>query len=138
LSLFVNKTVLSFLLTKLFSQVLIHCCCMFLLILGIHFAIAVLCSKFHWDGLLISIYFLFKVTNVTQVDTQTLSVTLTTDSIAPFVWLETPTIRGWFSNNGFIMVEPEKVLLFHAWDKHISIAEFYRCLTIKSLMDLYE
>ncbi|KAI0212268.1 hypothetical protein LSAT2_002827 [Lamellibrachia satsuma] len=79
-----------------------------------------------------------KVSNITKVDTQMLSFTLTTDAIAPFVWLDTQGIMGRFSDNGFIMVEPVKVLSFYAWDKPIYIDEFHRCLTVKSLMDMYK
>lgn len=37
-----------------------------------------------------------------------------TDAIALFVWLEAQGVSGYFSNNGFIMVERKKKLWFQS------------------------
>ena len=40
-----------------------------------------------------------------MTNNQTAEFTLSTDAIAPFIWLECPRYTGTFSDNGFIMLQ---------------------------------
>lgn len=64
------------------------------------------------------------------------SVSLSTDNIAPFVWLEAAGISGHFSDNGFLMVDRSVRLDFQAW-QNVTAEELAANLTVTSLMDLY-
>ncbi|XP_042069280.1 beta-mannosidase isoform X1 [Haplochromis burtoni] len=64
------------------------------------------------------------------------SVTLHSDSVAPFVWLDVGNIPGRFSSNGFLMVSRNRTVDFNAW-RPTSVAELTASLTITSLRDIY-
>ncbi|KAL3968559.1 perforin 1 [Sarotherodon galilaeus] len=64
------------------------------------------------------------------------SVTLHSDSVAPFVWLDVGNIPGRFSSNGFLMVSRNRTVDFTAW-RPTSVAELTASLTITSLRDIY-
>ncbi|KAJ8307151.1 hypothetical protein KUTeg_015235 [Tegillarca granosa] len=42
------------------------------------------------------------------------NVGITTNAIAPFVWLDVEGVRGHFSDNGFLMVTDKKIVTFYA------------------------
>ena len=46
-----------------------------------------------------------QISNVSMTTNQTAEFTLSTDAIAPFVWLECPRYPGTFSDNGFTMMQ---------------------------------
>ncbi|KAL3837189.1 hypothetical protein ACJMK2_022560 [Sinanodonta woodiana] len=64
------------------------------------------------------------------------TVTLSTDAIAPFVWLETYGVKGRFSDNGFLMVHSQKNVTFTAWEV-VDVPTLRKSMTVKSLMDVY-
>lgn len=64
------------------------------------------------------------------------TVTMTTDNIAPFVWLEATGIRGRFSDNGFLLLTQSKTLTFYAWEM-TTVQELTSALKVKSLQDVY-
>lgn len=78
--------------------------------------------------------------NVTAVpqhkQKQVFAIFLSSNEIAPFVWLEAPGISGRFSDNGFLMICKKKVLKFFAWED-IKADQLKNALTVKSLMDVY-
>uniref|UniRef100_A0A669F7X4 Beta-mannosidase n=1 Tax=Oreochromis niloticus TaxID=8128 RepID=A0A669F7X4_ORENI len=63
-------------------------------------------------------------------------MTLHSDSVAPFVWLDVGNIPGRFSSNGFLMVSRNRTVDFTAW-RPTSVAELTASLTITSLRDIY-
>ena len=63
-------------------------------------------------------------------------ITVISDTVAPFVWLDAPGIRGRFSDNGFLMVNPKTTVQFHAWDA-TDVSSLSQAITVKSLMDVY-
>lgn len=79
-----------------------------------------------------------KIVRVTANPKQsgTFSITLSSDKIAPFVWLEAPGIRGRFSDNGFLMILRKKQIKFFAWE-NVNAKTLKAVLTVKSLMDVY-
>ncbi|XP_046686486.1 beta-mannosidase-like isoform X2 [Homalodisca vitripennis] len=64
---------------------------------------------------------------------QELIVTLGSDAIAPFVWLDAVGIAGHFSHNGFLLVTNSTQLTFSA-EKPINVQAFRSSLKIRSLL----
>ncbi|XP_041669117.1 beta-mannosidase-like [Cheilinus undulatus] len=64
------------------------------------------------------------------------SVTLHSDSVAPFVWLDVDNVPGRFSSNGFLMVTRNRTVSFNAW-RPTGISELSETLSITSLRDVY-
>uniref|UniRef100_A0A5F8G3D5 Beta-mannosidase n=1 Tax=Monodelphis domestica TaxID=13616 RepID=A0A5F8G3D5_MONDO len=64
------------------------------------------------------------------------SFELETTAVAPFVWLDVGSIPGRFSDNGFLLTEKKKTILFYPW-KSTSITELERSLHLISLADIY-
>ncbi|XP_036046975.1 beta-mannosidase isoform X2 [Onychomys torridus] len=61
---------------------------------------------------------------------------LKTSAIAPFVWLDVGSIPGRFSDNGFLMIEKMRSVLFYPW-KLTSKSELQQALSVTSLTDIY-
>ena len=68
--------------------------------------------------------------------TDEFTVSITTNAIAPFVWLEAYGVKGRFSDNGFLMIKPTMTLTFYAWQS-VDPSTLKQSLTVKSLMDIY-
>lgn len=69
-------------------------------------------------------------------DLKTFTVTLVTDEIAPFVFLNLrDSTHGRFSDNGFIMVDSQQVVTYESRDP-ISLHDFITQLDIMSLYDV--
>lgn len=60
---------------------------------------------------------------------------LQTTAVAPFVTLDVGSIKGRFSDNGFLMIEKKKVVVFYPWEP-TSAEELEKSLTLTSLMDV--
>lgn len=60
---------------------------------------------------------------------------LQTTAIAPFVSLDVGNIKGRFSDNGFLMTEKKKVVVFYPWEP-TSVEELEKSLTLTSLVDV--
>lgn len=67
----------------------------------------------------------------------TFTVQLSSTSIALFVWLDTGLIEGRFSDNGFLMTEPSRDLVFYPW-QNVSVVDLKTNLTAMSLADVYQ
>lgn len=65
-----------------------------------------------------------------------LSVTLLSDSVAPFVWLDPGNVPGRFSSNGFLMVSRNRTVGFNAW-RRTSAEELSDSLRVTTLRDVY-
>ncbi|KAK7109884.1 beta-mannosidase-like [Littorina saxatilis] len=65
------------------------------------------------------------------------TITLTTDAIAPFVWLEAGSMMGRFSDNGFLLVKVTFTVTFTAWRDDVDIHTLRSQLSVLSLMDIY-
>uniref|UniRef100_A0A6I8PJV2 Beta-mannosidase n=1 Tax=Ornithorhynchus anatinus TaxID=9258 RepID=A0A6I8PJV2_ORNAN len=61
---------------------------------------------------------------------------LQTSAVAPFVWLDVGGIPGRFSENGFLLIERRKTVLFHP-RKATSVGELEKSLRLISLTDTY-
>lgn len=71
-----------------------------------------------------------------SLDGRTIYFTLTSEAVAPFVFLNLRDhTHGHFSDNGFVMVEPEKVMTYHSRDV-ITVEEFALQLDLTSLFDV--
>eukprot|EP00057_Strongylocentrotus_purpuratus_P006506 XP_011660980.1 PREDICTED: beta-mannosidase isoform X2 [Strongylocentrotus purpuratus] len=77
-----------------------------------------------------------KISSVSKVGSDEFLVTLKTSTIAPFTWLDSGSLRGRFSQNGFLMMTPSLSVSFFAWEP-TSAEELTKSLTVSSLMDLY-
>uniref|UniRef100_A0A8D0FRN0 Beta-mannosidase n=1 Tax=Strix occidentalis caurina TaxID=311401 RepID=A0A8D0FRN0_STROC len=60
---------------------------------------------------------------------------LQTTAIAPFVSLDVGNIKGRFSDNGFLMTEQKKVVVFYPWEP-TGVEELEKSLTLTSLVDV--
>ena len=77
-----------------------------------------------------------RVLSITSTDRLAASLTIQSDTIAPFVFLETP-ISGRFSDNGFLIYTNQTVqLTFFGWE-NFSIGYLSSTLRITSLADTY-
>ncbi|XP_042325087.1 beta-mannosidase isoform X5 [Sceloporus undulatus] len=56
-------------------------------------------------------------------------------AVAPFVWLDAENIAGRFSDNGFLLTEKRKLILFYPWET-ISAKELENSLSLTSLTDI--
>ncbi|XP_007951844.1 beta-mannosidase [Orycteropus afer afer] len=61
---------------------------------------------------------------------------LETSAVAPFVWLDVGSIPGRFSDNGFLMTEKTRTILFYPW-KPTSVSELEQSFHVTSLTDIY-
>ncbi|XP_033733358.1 beta-mannosidase-like [Pecten maximus] len=79
-----------------------------------------------------------QVTDVQQASTdkQVYNVTITTDSISVFVWLDAHNVKGRFSDNGFLMISPKKLVQFFS-SLPIDVSTLRNTLTVQSLTDVY-
>nr|XP_033812769.1 beta-mannosidase [Geotrypetes seraphini]XP_033812778.1 beta-mannosidase [Geotrypetes seraphini] len=64
------------------------------------------------------------------------TIVLQTTAVAPYVWLDVDDIPGRFSDNGFLMCERTKVVIFFPW-KQTSAPLLTAALHVTSLMDIY-
>ncbi|XP_029452909.1 beta-mannosidase isoform X2 [Rhinatrema bivittatum] len=64
------------------------------------------------------------------------AVIVQTTAVAPYVWLDVGDIPGRFSDNGFLMIEKMKVVIFFPW-KPTSVSVLTASLHVTSLMGLY-
>uniref|UniRef100_A0A1A8PYS6 Mannosidase, beta A, lysosomal n=1 Tax=Nothobranchius rachovii TaxID=451742 RepID=A0A1A8PYS6_9TELE len=76
------------------------------------------------------------ITAKVQEDESGFAVTLLSDAVAPFVWLDVGGVPGRFSSNGFLMVSGNRTVRFDAW-RPSSVTELSRSLTITTLTDVY-
>ncbi|XP_071481177.1 beta-mannosidase-like [Diadema antillarum] len=76
------------------------------------------------------------ITAVTAMGSNQFNITLKTDSVAPFTWLESSKIRGRFSTNGFLFYKASVAVVFFAWQP-TSSSELAGSLKVSSLMDIY-
>lgn len=87
--------------------------------------------------LVISFLYLFLFFQVTISQKGDLFVfDLRTSAVAPFVWLDVGSIPGRFSDNGFLMIEKTRSVLFYPW-KLTSKSELQQAFTVTSLTDTY-
>lgn len=71
-----------------------------------------------------------------SLDGRTISFTLTAEAVAPFVFLNLRDhTHGHFSDNGFVMVEPEKEMTYNSLDA-MTVEEFLSQLDITSLFNV--
>ena len=82
------------------------------------------------------------IVDTAVVDAHTFRVQLLATNIAPYVWLELggdKGRRGWFSDNGFTMLQAHMLITYSQWptDPTMSLGEFNRMLTVRSLADVY-
>lgn len=77
-----------------------------------------------------------QVKTVTKLAENAFRIQLTSNHVAPFVWLEATGYRGHFSDNGFTMYMPSWSVDFIAWDS-VTVEQLRKALTVKSLMDIY-
>lgn len=60
------------------------------------------------------------------------NVSVITDGIALFLWLEVPYSDGWFSENGVTMTVPRKNVTFYS-RKPISKNDFKKLVSVKTV-----
>lgn len=65
-----------------------------------------------------------------------LDIELTTDAVAPFVWLEVEGLQGRFSDNGFVLVTQQTTVQFYSKDV-LSADEVQSKLSVTSLLAAY-
>ena len=77
-----------------------------------------------------------QVTSLRKISSRTYEVDVMTDNVALFVWLSVGDIRGWFSDNGFLMISPNITVTFYAAN-NVTLNSLMRRLTVTSLSDVY-
>jgi beta-mannosidase len=81
-----------------------------------------------------------QITSIEQVSQNSFHVTVQTNQIALFVWLELDTnqFSGIFSDNGFQMTTPERTLQFTSDQAELTLDVLKRHLTVQSLLNIYD
>lgn len=77
---------------------------------------------------------LFQIAYIKTIGEKTFEIEVATDAVSLFVWLETGSISGRFSENGFIQITKTKIIYFHS-DDHVAEDELQKKLTITNLRD---
>jgi len=77
-----------------------------------------------------------KVVKVSLMTKTEFSVSIQAHSPACFVWLVAKDVRGRFSENGFLLTEPSKSVIFYSWQE-TTTSNLEKSLYIMSLYDLY-
>ncbi|XP_071945951.1 beta-mannosidase-like [Antedon mediterranea] len=72
-----------------------------------------------------------QITKVVQ-EGNIFTIGIKSSAIAPFVWLDVGDIKGRFSRNGFLQLEPTVTVTFYAWEV-VSLQTLEDSLTIQSL-----
>lgn len=80
--------------------------------------------------------FIFFFQAVISQQNDTFVFDLKTSAVAPFVWLDVGSIPGRFSDNGFLMTEKTRTILFYPW-RPTSRSELERAFQVTSLTDIY-
>lgn len=75
---------------------------------------------------------LLQITDVQDLGDNTFEITLKTDKICLFVWLESHDIRGLFSDNAFHMYTETKSVTFRS-NKPTTLEELKRVLTVTNI-----
>ncbi|XP_049828728.1 beta-mannosidase-like [Schistocerca gregaria] len=73
---------------------------------------------------------------VSGSDTYTYNITVSSNAIAPFVWLEAENINGFFSDNGFIILQPVTELQFYT-TQETTAEELESALSVTSVMSSF-
>lgn len=79
---------------------------------------------------------ILQIQSVQLKENKVFTIIISSDNIAPFVWIEANGISGRFSDNGFLMVTASRTIEFYAW-QDISVDDLSQNLAVMSLMDLY-
>jgi len=78
-----------------------------------------------------------QVVNVIRIDAKSVSVVVSTDHIAAFVWLDTKSDRkGRFSDNGFLLTTASKSVTFQGKEDITDLAQFQSDLTVNHLAQI--
>ncbi|XP_037686281.1 beta-mannosidase isoform X2 [Choloepus didactylus] len=77
-----------------------------------------------------------QITATISQQNDTFAFDLETSAVAPFVWLDVGSIPGRFSDNGFLMTEKTRTILFYPW-KPTSKKELEHSFHVTSLTDIY-
>ncbi|KAK2162053.1 hypothetical protein LSH36_105g04043 [Paralvinella palmiformis] len=78
-----------------------------------------------------------QVQSVKMIGQRSFQITLSTNQMATFVWLEAYDIKGYFSDNGFLWVEDlTRNVTFSAW-QDVTEEDLLSAITVKCLADIY-
>ncbi|XP_016079086.1 PREDICTED: beta-mannosidase [Miniopterus natalensis] len=76
------------------------------------------------------------ITAIISQQNDTFVFDLETSAVAPFVWLDVGSIPGRFSDNGFLMTEKTRTIIFYPWSR-TSKSELEQSFHVTSLTDIY-
>ncbi len=78
-----------------------------------------------------------QVQGIQQVSATEVSITITATRPALFVWLDVPAdVSGYFSRNGFHMLEATRTVSFHSWSPMTDFQKANLNVSITSLFDI--
>lgn len=77
---------------------------------------------------------MFQITDVVK-NGAAFDVTVSSDNIALFVWLDTHSIIGYFSDNGFLQTGGLKQVKFYPDNSTITLKELKDVITVTHLKD---
>ncbi|XP_050296172.1 beta-mannosidase-like [Anthonomus grandis grandis] len=75
-----------------------------------------------------------QISDVKKSGTKTFVVTVTTDNIALFVWLDSHNVRGTFSENGFLLTQSNRTVTFKSNDD-VTLEALKNALSVTHLKD---
>ena len=77
-----------------------------------------------------------QIQSINQKSPMDFDIVLTANRPALFVWLEAlNSVRGYFSHNGFHMLEPNRIVSFHTWEP-MSLGSMNLNVSITTLFDV--
>lgn len=65
-------------------------------------------------------------------------VTVSATAITPFIWLDVREVKGYFSDNGFVMVDPIVQIDFYAWKSGLTLDQFKKALSLTYYRKWYD
>ncbi|KAL1508964.1 hypothetical protein ABEB36_003777 [Hypothenemus hampei] len=76
------------------------------------------------------------IAKIDQVEMEhVFQITVSSDKIALFVWLDAHNIKGRFSDNGFLQVEANKTVYFYSEEPLVTVEQLGKVLTVTHLTD---
>ncbi|XP_076269024.1 beta-mannosidase-like [Rhynchophorus ferrugineus] len=76
-----------------------------------------------------------KVSSVKKTGTRVFEIVVTSTNIALFVWLDSQDVRGRFSENGFLLVQPTRTLWFYSDQEDVQADQLQKSLDLTHLKD---
>ena len=74
---------------------------------------------------------------MTTLGPRTFAVTIQSDAVSAFTWLEAADVVGRFSDNGFLLTKPLLVMTFYAEGDDVDAEQLFAAISVTTLYNIY-